>query len=291
MGLSREIIGSEDSLASPAGRYLLAWEQALLDRVVADRFGYHALQLGWPAVQALRANRMRHRWLLGDGRDLEALRAGTAGPWSPASQGSAPPALRFRLDGTDAGVPFSEIPMTVLGDFEALPFPAASIDLVVLPHTLERATDPHHTLREVERVLVSEGRVVVVGFNPASLWGLQHQAASLLNSVGLGRPGAWPWAPESIGPRRLRDWLRLLGFEVEQGGFGCYRPALGRERWMDRQAWLDTLGPRWWSVFGAVYWMVAVKRVRSMRLNGAAHKPRRRMAAAPAVAVHLDPHR
>lgn len=290
MGLSREIIGSEHSLASPAGRYLLAWEQDLLDRVVADRFGYHALQLGWPAVQALRANRMRHRWVLGDHRDLAAAQHPLAHV-SPLSQAAAAPApSRFRLDATDAGVPLTDVPLSVLSDFEALPFPAASIDLVVLPHTLERAADPHHTLREVERVLVSEGRVIVVGFNPASLWGLQHQAGAVLGSAGLGRPCGPPWATESIGPRRLRDWLRLLGFEVEQGGFGCYRPALGSERWMARQAWLDAAGPRWWPVFGAAYWMVAVKRVRGMRLRGSVHKPRRRLAAAPAVAVHRDPH-
>ena len=58
-------------LESPAGRYLLAWEQRQLDHVGADIFGYHAVQLGWPMVQALRASRISHRWLLNDGT-LEA---------------------------------------------------------------------------------------------------------------------------------------------------------------------------------------------------------------------------
>ncbi|HRM92495.1 MAG TPA: SAM-dependent methyltransferase, partial [Alicycliphilus sp.] len=48
---------------TPPGRYLLAWEQERYDELVADIFGYHALQLGMPGLQALRANRMPHRWL------------------------------------------------------------------------------------------------------------------------------------------------------------------------------------------------------------------------------------
>ena len=60
------IIENPTWLKSPAGRYLLAWEQAQLDRVVADIFGFHALQLGRPALDALRANRMPHRWMLND---------------------------------------------------------------------------------------------------------------------------------------------------------------------------------------------------------------------------------
>ncbi|WP_421019334.1 class I SAM-dependent methyltransferase, partial [Klebsiella pneumoniae] len=46
-------------------------------------------------------------------------------------------------------------------DFDALPFPNHSMDLVVLPHALELAQDPHQTLREVERVLVPDGRVAI----------------------------------------------------------------------------------------------------------------------------------
>ena len=61
--MSGQIIGLHDWFETPPGRYLLAWEQAQFDQAVADIFGYHALQLGLPAVDALRANRMPHRWL------------------------------------------------------------------------------------------------------------------------------------------------------------------------------------------------------------------------------------
>ena len=56
-----------------------------------------------------------------------------------------------------------------LCDLVALPFASQSIDLVVLPHALEFSDDPHQILREVERVLIPEGQVIICGFNPASL--------------------------------------------------------------------------------------------------------------------------
>jgi SAM-dependent methyltransferase len=171
-------------------------------------------------------------------------------------------------------------------DFAALPFAANSLDLVVLPHALELARDPHQTLREVERVLVPEGRVVIAGFNPASLWGLRQRAGHMQQGMGFGRGRSLylPRAGDFIGYWRLRDWLRLLGFEVEVGRFGCWRPPVSSERWLERFAWMDTVGDRWWPVLGAVYFVVAVKRVRGMRLVGLA-KTERRKAKAGAVVV------
>ena len=63
MAHSERIIGLAQWLATPAGRYLLAWEQHHLDLAVADLFGFHALQVGLPELDALRANRMPHRWV------------------------------------------------------------------------------------------------------------------------------------------------------------------------------------------------------------------------------------
>lgn len=232
-----------DWFETPPGRYLLAWEQARFDQAVADVFGYHALQLGLPQLDALRANRMPHRWL-----------------------------ARDALSGPDAARP-----PALVTDFSALPFPAASLDLVVLPHALENHPDPHATLREVERVLVPEGRVVICGMNPLSLWGLREQRARLYRRAGLGEPYL-PAANEYIHYWRLRDWLRLLSFEVEAGHFGCYRPAVRSEQWLARYDWMDSLGGRWWPILGAAYCVVAVKRVRGMRLL----EPAWKMVAAPA---------
>ena len=50
----RSIIDWPAWTESPPGHYVLEWEQALLDRVVSDVFGYHALQLALPQLDALR---------------------------------------------------------------------------------------------------------------------------------------------------------------------------------------------------------------------------------------------
>jgi SAM-dependent methyltransferase len=260
-------------LQTAPGRYLLEWEQDRLDQAVTDAFGFHAVQLGVPELDGLRANRMPHRWVVSDSLVVpEAL------PLPPPR------------DGLITTQPADE-PVSLFCEFDALPFPDHSIDLVALPHSLELARDPHQTLREVERVLVPEGRVVIAGFNPASLWGLRQRAGHLKRGMGLGRESRLylPRAGEFIGYWRLRDWLRLLGFEVEAGRFGCYRPPLASARWLERFAWMDAVGDRWWPVLGSVYFVVAVKRVRGMRLVGLVKNERRKAKAASAVVANREP--
>lgn len=240
-----------DWFQTPAGRYLLAWERARVDSAVVDIFGYHALQLGVPELDGLHTNRMPYRWLATEQQPdafMDAVR-----------------------------------PSEVLCNFAALPFPAGSLDLVLLPHTLEFSADPHTTLREVERVLVPEGRVVICGLNPASLWGLRQRRGHLYRKMGFGHLFL-PGGGEFIGYWRLRDWLRLLGFEVEIGEFGCYRPAVSSDTWLQRHEWMDAAGARWWPIFGAAYFLVAVKRVRGVRLLGPAWKT---AAASPRKSVSV----
>jgi SAM-dependent methyltransferase len=262
-------------LRTAPGHYLLAWEQDRLDHAVTDAFGFHALQLGLPELDGLRANRMPHRWVASDSMHV------------PDDLSPALPPLDDSLLSTQA----LHEPIALHCEFDALPFPDNSIDLVVLPHALELARDPHHTLREVARVLVPEGRIVIAGFNPASLWGLRQRAGRIKQGLGLGRQSRLylPRTGEFIGYWRLRDWLRLLGFEVEAGRFGCWRPPLHSQKWLDRFAWMDRVGDRWWPVLGSVYFVVAVKRVRGMRLVGLVRQDKRKAQAAPAVVARREP--
>ena len=260
-------------LKTAPGRYLLAWEQTRLDHEVADLFGFHALQLGLPELEGLRANRMPHRWVATDA--LRAPPAPGSPPWPDAQTGLLPPPRAVALH----------------CEFDALPFPNQSLDLVVLPHALELARDPHLTLREVERVLMPDGRVVIAGFNPASLWALRQRSGQLWRRLGMARGERLflPRAGEFIGYWRLRDWLRLLGFEVEGGRFGCYRPPCRSERWLERFAWMDRAGDHWWPVLGSVYFLVAVKRVRGMRLVGMVRRDAVPARKAPAVVTQRRP--
>jgi hypothetical protein len=90
-----------------------------------------------------------------------------------------------------------------------------------------------------------------------------------------------PEAGEMITCRRLRDWLRLLNFDVEPGHFGCYRPAVKSAGMLQRFTWLDKLGGRYWPIFGAVYFVVAVKRVRGMRMISPLKKVQKIASNAP----------
>ena len=289
MTQEQTIIGLRHWLETPPGRYLLEWEQAQLDASLVDVFGFHALQLGLPALDALRGNRMPHRWIAVEGTVNDAFdpaagggAAGLLGPDGQALAPASPPPAASSLPGT---------PVALHCDFDALPFPSNSLDLVVLPHALELARDPHQTLREVERVLVPEGRVVIVGYNPTSLWGARQRLGRMRRGMAIGRdrPLFMPPDGEFLGYWRLRDWLRLLSFEVEGGRFGCYRPPLASQRWLDRFGWMEPAGDRWWPVLGAVYFLVAVKRVRGMRLVGLARRERVKTKAAAAVVTQRRP--
>jgi SAM-dependent methyltransferase len=139
-----------------------------------------------------------------------------------------------------------------------LPLVSQSIDLLVLPHVLEFSAQPHQILREAERVLIPEGSIVISGFNPLSLWGAKR-------ALGWERD-AHPWCGRFIGLLRLKDWLALLGFELDGGRFGCYAPPFSQARWLQRSAFMEKAGDRWWPICGGAYVVRAVKRVTGMRL-------------------------
>jgi SAM-dependent methyltransferase len=263
--MEKQIIESQHSgetwlapLGQPAASRLLAWEQQQADELLADVFGYHALQLGWPQLQALRSNRMPHQWM--GQTEFEAGLQSTE--WLPA------PSTHLCLDS------------------RAWPWPADSLDLVVLPHTLERSSDPHACLRELARVLIPEGQVLITGLNPWSWWGWKQtrgQRVVQANPAGVNMVSAL------IGYRRLRDWLRLLGFEVQISRFGGWAPAAKSEAWMQRLHWLDALGERWWPSLGGVYLLVATKRVPGGRfIDGRRWRTVRSPAGATAPVARTD---
>lgn len=173
-----------------------------------------------------------------------------------------------------------EAPAQILADPHALPFPEDALDLVALPHTLEFTDDPHQILREVSRTLRAEGHLLISGLNPYSLFGLRHR---------FGDHQTPPWIGQFISPYRVKDWLSLLGFDIVGGAFAVYAPPFTTERWLNRAAWLETAGDRWWPIAGAIYFLHAVKKVAGMRLVTPVWKrdARRRHWAA----AHCEPHR
>lgn len=196
-------------------------EEALLQEVLPNLFGYHLLQLGIPMARDIyAASRINHRMTLDD----------------------VPPLIPDRTAGRSR----------FLGDSDRLPFPSASLDVLLLPHTMEFADNPHEVLREVERVLIPEGHVVILGFNPWSLFGLKR--------VLRGWRKTTPWCGHFYSATRMRDWLALLGFDTVRVEKYFFQPPLQNRRLLRSLAGLERLARRWWLVPGGGYVLVAKKR-------------------------------
>ena len=154
----------------------------------------------------------------------------------------------------------------VSGAATALPIDSHAVDVVVLPHVLEFEPCPHDALREASRVLVPEGSLLVLGFNPVSVIGLKrvlkHRAADA------------PWCGTYFSAGRLRDWLTLLGFDIVDqrpcfasgSGTPAERPGV--------RTYAEWMPP----ALASARLVLAKKRVNAMLPVRARWKPKRRLA-------------
>lgn len=205
------------------GKKLAERENELLVAALADLFGYHLLQVGrLTEVDWLTSSRISHRLVI----DFPHHQA----PLLCHSQLVSQPHL--------------------------LPCKSDSIDVVVLPHVLEFSHYPHEVLREVERVLIPEGVVVLLVFNPWGFWNIWR--------LVFGWRAHSPWCARFLSTTRLKDWLALLGFDVLsiQGYF--FRPPIQSEKLMNRCGMWERLGQRFWPGMGAAKLVIAKKRVTTL---------------------------
>ena len=228
------------------GRWFQAEERAQLRAILPNLFGYHLLQLGdLYSKECLTSSRIPHCMVLDQ--------------WLQEK----PPAGEREREG-------------ICGQPECLPIATDCLDTVVLPHTLEFTEQPHQILREVERVLIPEGHVVILCFNHWSLW--------LFWRLALGWRGRPPWCGRFIGQTRLKDWLQLLGFDIIDTQHYFFRPPLRHKGIMKRLRFLDYIGRRWAPIFGAGYLVVARKRVATLTPIKPSWRPKRSPLSSPELA-------
>lgn len=135
---------------------------------------------------------------------------------------------------------------------DSLPIQTNSVDVLLLPHVLEFERDPHQVLREADRVLIGDGHVVIAGFNPMSLWGIWHLLLAWRQEP--------PWNGRYLRLGRLKDWLKLLGFEIEYSRCHYFLPPFKGEGLRKRLGFLQKMGAYAWPMFGGIYLVVARKR-------------------------------
>ncbi|MCC6206888.1 MAG: methyltransferase domain-containing protein [Gammaproteobacteria bacterium] len=221
------------------GQLLLECERRELDEVLANLFGYYLLQVGaMMDAYLLESSRIRHQFVMDNAWPMEPCQA------------------------------LPEQVICLCGQPQRLPVLSDSVDVVLLPHTLEFAPSAHEVLREAERVLVAEGHVVILGFNPWSVWGIWRL-------LRWRRRQHAPWHGTFRGVYRIKDWLSLLGFDIVQVRPYFFRPPLQHETSMRRLEWIERLGRRWWPVLGGAYLMVAKKRVTRLTPIKPRWRPRR----------------
>ena len=208
-------------LASPLGEALLQQESRVVEEAFDGIFGEQCLQLGlWGEPNAfLRFARTQQSACIADTDNKAECEAATR--------------------------------PSAVGHLYRLPVASDSVDAVLLPHTLDYSDRAHAILREVHRVLRSDGHVVVLGFKPGGFWGLRRMIP------GAGLP---PGVDHLISDRRLSDWLQLLDFRIHASNRYFFRWPLTGNRGSSSPLW-ERRGQRWWPELGACYMLTAQKRV------------------------------
>jgi SAM-dependent methyltransferase len=205
-------------IQGPLGSMLLDEERAIVAASLECAFGLHCVQVGaWGDAADFLARARTRRASLVAGRAAEGV--------------------------------------ALVAEPSALPLQADSVDVLLLPHTLEFAPDPHEVLREATRVLSGEGELVVLGFEPLGTWSLRSAFTRGGSPPGIGR---------TISATRLADWLKLVGFEVGPAQRYLYAPPIAGLQEAKARGFLERLGRRAWPRFSGAYLLHARKRVHSM---------------------------
>lgn len=198
------------------GAALLAQEQQSVDKVLNFLFGYHLLQLSVsPELDLGGQSRISHRFAL-----------------------HPHPASNPRL--------------SALADFHHLPLPTESIDVVLLHHALDFSEHPHQLLRETARLLIPRGHLIIVAFNPYSLFGMGRWFARFVSRKAH-------WRHQALRLGRVLDWLTLLDFETVEVTQGFYRLPLQHSHALNYSRWMDRWGEKLRLPWGGYYVIVARK--------------------------------
>lgn len=216
-------------------------------------------------VRRLIAQRLRACWP--DLARRRVLGVGYAVPYLGRLAGEAERTIAAVPVGGCTGLPEAASGLTVLVEGQSLPFADASFDCLLLVHGLELVEARRSVMREIWRVLASDGRLLIVAPNRTSLW------AQVENTpFGHGQP---------YSRGQLRQLLEDSLFQVERWDSALFMPPFGRRSLRTGAAW-DRVGRRIWPRFAGLHLVEATKSLYVPALPAAA-KARRLV---PSVAAH-----
>lgn len=163
---------------------------------------------------------------------------------------------------------------------EQLPFRPDSVDQLLLHHTLDVCDEPHRVLREAVQALAPGGHLVIVGFNPRSMW-IFRKWMSLFSSQ-------LPWVGRFLRVGRLEDWLKVLDLVVDERYSLFHLPPINSHKWLNRLRWLDRLSRFLIPRTGGTYVIVAQKMVGAqIGLGNDWPVVRRKKPVVPTAEIHL----
>ncbi|MRI34170.1 hypothetical protein EOPP23_14345 [Endozoicomonas sp. OPT23] len=217
---SQRLQNISEWLATGAGQYLLESEKRIINQELNYIFGYHAVELSVSSEFQL----------LADSQVSRNFRFST----SPENRQTSQLAL----------------------DCFQWPVKPASLDLVLLHHLIETSDRPHRLLSEAGNTIIPGGKMIVVGFNPWSLYQLTRLFSSKARRRFQGI--------HCISSRRMKDWLTLLGFRVEKIHQSAYLFPLNRLMKKKRSDLLEKQCSRWFLPFGSFYIIVATRETPGM---------------------------
>lgn len=86
--------------------------------------------------------------------------------------------------------------------YDAIPLLPESIDVVIIHHALEFSLNPRSILEEAYQILAPNGNLIIIGFNPLSMWGLKQLITTISTQCNKRKANAKFWRLINVRKRK-----------------------------------------------------------------------------------------
>jgi len=211
---------------SPLGQQVLQAEQGVISEPLSHLFGHHLVQIGGP-------------------RNFNLV---TASPITHQVH------LSLAVDSTFPDTHIWAAP-------HMLPLTPESIDVFVLPHLFEFIDDSNALLKTIYQALAPNGHLIILGFNPYSLWGATRYITQM---TPLRKQCTSPWSGQCLSMYKVRRKLWALNMYTAPPKTCFFRPPIKNIQALNRLLFTEGLGQLCWPLCGSVYLLMAQKLIQPL---------------------------